>query len=176
VDYELNNELKDELRPNENIVLSCRATPLNHLAKSMPIVLFAIPWTAFALFWIAAASNFTLPNFSDGIDLFPLFGIPFLLIGIGMLLSPVIRYFKAHKIIYAITNQRALEYHKGRTSKTITYLKEDIGNIIRFENKYGNGSLFFTGNNDNRRQRVGFKGIKNVREAEMYISNLKSHS
>jgi hypothetical protein len=47
--------------------------------------LFGIPWTAFALFWTAGAAGFKFPVFNQGFDLFPLFGLPFILIGLGML-------------------------------------------------------------------------------------------
>jgi len=67
--------------------------------KSIPIVLFGIPWTAAALFWMALTSGFEMPNFNfkDGFDVFPLFGIPFVFIGLEMLSSPLRMIRKAKK-------------------------------------------------------------------------------
>ncbi len=51
--------------------------------------LFAIPWTSFAIFWTVMAACGTMQEAkqADGAGLFsvfPLFGLPFILIGCGM--------------------------------------------------------------------------------------------
>jgi len=64
---------------------------------------FAIPWTAFALFWMAMASQASW--------LFAMFGLPFVLIGLVMLFGPWLgpRLQRSGvTLVYAVTERRAL--------------------------------------------------------------------
>lgn len=73
------------------------------------MVLFGVPFTGFAIFWIATASGMFLGGAGEAgqggfFAFFPLFGIPFLLVGLGMLTSPYWMYRRALKTCYALTN------------------------------------------------------------------------
>ncbi len=60
--------------------------PARMALKMIPMVLFGVLWTGFSVFWMWGASGF---GQGDRIgSLFALFGLPFVLIGLGMLLSP----------------------------------------------------------------------------------------
>ncbi len=77
-----------ELEPGERVEWIEMPIPRFFTPASTAIFLFAIPWTAFAVFWICGAAGFKLPDFRQGgFELFPLFGVPFVLIGLAMLLS-----------------------------------------------------------------------------------------
>ena len=76
--------------------------------SSLPFVLFGIPFTAFAFFWIAVAGAFRFPGVPGPFGLFALFGIPFVIVGLGLLMSPFWMYLKARRTAYAITDRRAL--------------------------------------------------------------------
>ena len=167
------------MQPGEVVKWSSRPNPMSHLAATMAIFLFAIPWTAFSIFWIAGAAGFKIPDFKEGFDFFPLFGLPFLFIGIGMLSAPLFSYLRASKIIYVITNQRAFEMYCGRSKKVINFAPDDIGTVERTEKPDGSGHLYFSseikhGQRGQHRIRTGFRGIQDVRTAETFINNLKS--
>ncbi|MEL6109627.1 MAG: hypothetical protein AAFU85_26765, partial [Planctomycetota bacterium] len=65
-----------ELDHDERVLWSGMPKPKYFTKRAVGMVLFAIPWTAFALFWIAGAAGFKVPQFNNGADLFPLFGVP----------------------------------------------------------------------------------------------------
>ena len=69
--------LAAELRPGENILWQSSSDPRRSFRMGMVIMLFAVPWTAFAVFWMVKASQ--------GGAFFALFGVPFVLIGCAML-------------------------------------------------------------------------------------------
>ena len=120
-----------------------------------------------------------MPDFNEGFDFFPLFGLPFLFIGIGMLLSPYFNYLRAQRIVYVITNQRAFELYCGRWKKVKTYVAGDIGSIERTERPDGSGNLFFSKEihrtkNGTREVKVGFTGVEEVKKVEVYLNSLKA--
>lgn len=91
----LQDKVNNELDNDE--IIEWMYMPIPHYFKRMSLAmfLFAIPWTAFAFFWIYGASGFEMPDFSKGgASLFPLFGLPFVLVGIGMLSSSLWTYKK----------------------------------------------------------------------------------
>lgn len=171
-------EIQKELNHGEVMKWSGCPNPRAFAASSLAIFLFAIPWTAFSIFWIAAASGFQIPDFNNGFDFFPLFGLPFLFIGIGMLSSPIFKYLKAKKTVYVITNQRAFELYCGRLKKVKSYAPKEIGRIERTEKKDGSGNLYFAKeqmrtNHGSREIKLGFLGINDVKIAESRINRLK---
>src|SRR5688572_1960017 len=93
---DLDNRVHAELRDGERLVWVGQPHPGRASRAGIPMVLFGIPWTAFALFWMAGASGMLFGGFGNGgppgfggfLACFPLFGIPFVLIGIGLLTSP----------------------------------------------------------------------------------------
>lgn len=135
--------LSQEMRDGEKVVWQgmklARIEP-----KGFAIWLFAIPWTAFALFWTAMASLATVAT-DDSIGIlgwaFPLFGTPFILIGVGMLAIPFVPYFQRGRILFAVTNQRVLELGMGRDLTVKSIPASRIGDIVRRESGDGTGSV-----------------------------------
>ena len=144
--------------------------------------LFAIPWTAFSIFWICGASGFKMPDFSNGAGLFPLFGVPFVLIGVGMLSSPLWAYRKASKTVYAITDRRAITFDGGRSTTVRSYLPEKLKDIYRKEKKDGSGDVVIVrkawhdSDGDRRSEELGFLRIANPREVEDMLNQLAATS
>ena len=131
---------------------------------------FAIPWTAFSVFWMAGASGFKIPQFNQGSDFFPLFGLPFFLIGIGMLSSPWWAYRKQLKTVFLITDRRVITIHGGRTSTVRSYLPENLKDIFRREHKDGTGDVIFS-----RTEWRDVDGDKHVHDHGFFrIQNAKS--
>lgn len=115
----LQSELERELAPGERVVWSGQPLPGRYNRGSWALVLFGIPWTGFAVFWTTMAFVGTQSMkgddpMSNGFRwFFPLFGVPFILIGLGMLSSPWWGRRKAAGVLYAITDRRALIFEPG---------------------------------------------------------------
>ncbi|MEW6207400.1 MAG: hypothetical protein AB1631_03470 [Acidobacteriota bacterium] len=179
IDYDLQMKTQDEMEAGERLLWSDQPDPKRLSRRAILISLFGIPWTAFALFWVVAAAGFRLPDFSsfsDGFQaVFPLFGIPFVLIGMGMLAAPLWAYRSAKRTVYAITNRRALVISFGRAKKVQSYFEQDIGDINRTERADGSGNLIFraeetTDNRGNvRLNQIGFFGVRDVRQVERIL-------
>jgi hypothetical protein len=172
----------NEVSPDgESVLWFGQPNPVRLAITSLPIFIFAIPWTAFALFWMYGASGFKFPlDFSEGgFSFFPLFGVPFVLIGFAMLSSPLFAYTKAFRTIYIVTNKSLRIVTMGRAKKVERYTPADIGNVQRKEKADGSGDLVFRENisydssNKRRSTPVGFYGIQNVRTVEQHIVQLR---
>lgn len=114
--------------------------------KAFAIYLFAVPWTAFALFWTAMASFGVSAMEDEGPAgwmawAFPLFGVPFVLVGIAMLSTPFIPLWQRGKVVYAITNRRILRLSLGRSLNVKSVPSERLGLVDRHETRLGHGSL-----------------------------------
>ena len=90
IPLKLQEIVQRELDRDERVGMKHNAKPKFFSGPAFGFFLFAIPWTAFSVFWMAGAAGFKIPQFKNGEDLFPLFGIPFFLIGIGLLSSPAV--------------------------------------------------------------------------------------
>jgi len=85
----------------EKPIWSGRPSPIAYARrKGTRTFLLGIPFLAFALFWVAKAS--------EAPGAFWLFGIPFVLVGCGLVLSPLWFYFRAGRTTYALTSTRAI--------------------------------------------------------------------
>jgi hypothetical protein len=171
---------QDEIQPNESLAWSAAPAPSRISRKSLPIMLFGIPWTAFAVFWICAASGFKFPDFTQASGLFPLFGVPFVLIGIGMLSSPIWLRRKSTHTGYYITNRRALliEKHLFRGYKVRSFYPRDLRNLERIQLPDGSGDIILdrayrpNGNGGRNVIEIGFFGIPDARSVELLLQRL----
>ncbi|MBT8389756.1 MAG: hypothetical protein HKM91_04380 [Altererythrobacter sp.] len=135
--------LSREMRSGERVVWQGRQ--IARVASSgFGIYFFAIPWTAFALFWTAMAS-WGASEMQSGTGAlswaFPLFGVPFILVGLGMLSAPFLPLFNKGKVLFAVTNQRLIRIRLGRKLVTKSVPARRIGPVERSENRDGIGSL-----------------------------------
>lgn len=152
-------------------------------AKSLPIVLFAIPWTAFALFWMAGAAGFRMPDLTNLPRLaFSLFGIPFVLIGFGMLSAPYWMMRKAKKTAYVLTTARAIIFSGGFSTTVRSFAPDRLTDLQRKQRADGSGDLVFertlSYNNDGGRRTtdVGFLAIPDVKGVEDRVRQLAAGS
>ncbi len=171
-----------ELNHREKITWIGTPIPKRFAVASIPIVLFGIPWTAFALFWMVGASGFQIPDFKDGFDLFPLFGIPFVLIGFGMLSSPFWMMLKAKKTVYVITTARAITFDGGFSTTIRSFSPDRLTDLQRKQRSDGSGDLIFErkrsyGRSGNRRTTDhGFLAIPDVKTVENLVRQLVEKS
>jgi hypothetical protein len=174
----LTARLNSELKPGEVAAWVGQPDPAKYMRAGFIIWSFFIPWTAFALFWMAGASGFKVPDFSNGWSFFPLFGLPFLLIGIGGLSAPFWLRRKAANMLYVVTNQRAFSLEGARSYTVRSYSPRQLTRITRKENPDGSGDLVieFTAYKDSdgdyRQRGNGFYAIPDVREVERLLEKL----
>lgn len=176
---ELEDKVKRELESGERVLWMEQPIPRYFTAMSTGAFLFAIPWTAFAIFWICGASGFKLPDFSKGgFSLFPLFGVPFFLIGIGMLSAPLWAYRKTFKTIYVITNRRAITFDAGWTTTIRSYPPGRLQNIHRKEKRDGTGDVVlgqrvWSGSEGGQQAMdLGFLNIRDPKTVEQMLRKL----
>jgi hypothetical protein len=179
IPHELRNFVERELEPDEQTVWMEMPTARFFTPGAAGMFIFAIFWTSFAIFWTFGAAGFKIPDFKDGADFFPLFGLPFILIGIGLLSTPVWFYKKAKRTVYVITDRRAIIFDGGwRTSTIRSYPPRKLHNIFRRERRDGSGSVIleriaqYDNDNQNMREEYGFMNIRNVREVERMLREL----
>lgn len=141
--------LATALTPGERVRWAGRPRASGMLG-SFGIYLFAIPWTAFALFWetmalmpILGSSQTTMPalmKYGFGI-VFPLFGIPFVVIGFGMLAAPFWGMARAKRTIHAVTDRRLLTIVRGRKTDVKSAFIDRIGPVERRSGRDGSGTI-----------------------------------
>ena len=171
IPYKLEERIQRELEPRERVEWKEMPTPHYFSGTSTGAFLFAIPWTAFALFWMFGASQ-------SGSIAFTSFGIPFVLIGIGMLSSPIWTYRKSLNTIYVITDRRAITFDGGRSLTIRSYEPERLQNVFRKERKDGSGDVIIAhkewrdSDGDKQREELGFIRIKDAKKVELILKNL----
>jgi hypothetical protein len=150
------------------------------------IWLFAVPWTVFALFWESMA---LMPWFAStktpsditwtfGIVM-PIFGIPFIVIGFGMLASPFWIMAKAKSTVHALTDKRLLTIVTGRSTKVTEVAINRTGPVETKIGPDGAGSFkvqtgsHMDSDGDRITDRFEFAGIDNVAELERQFRMLK---
>jgi hypothetical protein len=179
----LKNRVQGELDQDEQLLWIGQPQPGRMARKAIPLMIFGIPFTAFALFWMTMASGILFvggnADFGPGIFLlcFPLFGIPFVVVGLGLLTAPFWAYRNAGRTCYAVTSKRVILWEAGWFgSITVrSYLPPELTKIFRREHSDGTGDLIFEEYYTyGRRGRShlnhrGFLAIERVREIEELI-------
>ena len=143
--------------------------------------LFGIPFLAFSVFWTLGASGrlegFRSKGGQSAPTFFILWGLMFVAIGLGLILSPVFAALKAERVYYVLTNKRAVIFEKLLTLK-ITSLERE--SLVGFERaSYGDqqGDIVFRrtviGTGKGRREQVvGFLGLDSFQEVEASLRKL----
>ncbi len=166
-----------EVQSGERIIWLDQPIPKRMARTTTPIVVFGIPWTAFAIFWIAGASGFKLPDFSHATGLFPLFGLPFVLIGFGMLSSPFWARRAARRSIYVLTDRRAIVIQGSWRDqvRVRSFERHGLTDLQRKQNADGSGDLIFCrdvrrdSDGDRQSKDVGFLAILDVKKVEEMV-------
>ncbi len=147
--------------------------------KKLPLFFFGIPFTAFALFWMISVGTMLNKSFGNFVNYFALFGLPFLIIGIFMLLSPFIASLIAKKSIYIITDRRAIIFNKTIFSNNVkSYYPKDLSNIETNQKGEDEGDIIFSSETRRGSERsyevpIGFWGVKNFNDGKKLLKELK---
>jgi hypothetical protein len=150
LNLELQTELQPFLFPNERLIwIGQPEKGLRFQTKDWFITMFMIFWTGFSVFWTVMASATGGP--------FGLFGIPFMCVGVYMLVGRF--FYDAHlrdKMIYGVTNQRILIREGVFSRETKSYNIHDLPCLDLVQNDGNKGSILFdkemeTGSGKHRR-------------------------
>ena len=177
--------LQNELQPGERVAWIGQPIPGRFARRGILIAIFGIPFTAFALFWTVTAAFGTSHIGNPGgpaqlFRLFPLFGLPFVLAGLGLLSSPYWLHRKARRTAYVITDRRAVIFDPGfgRSSTIRSFEPDRLHDLRRVQNSDGTGDLVFErqwrtdGEGSRQSTDIGFLAIPNVQEVEGYVRTL----
>ena len=182
---ELRRKIDNELQPEEFIRWVDQPIPRFFTAASIGSILFGIPWTSVAIFWMWVASGSKLPDLREGLQpqhLFPLFGLPFVFIGFAMLSSPIWEWQAARKTVYLVTDKRAISIQGGWSTTIRSYLSDQLKDIYRKERADGTGDVIISirrwkdSDGDNRNEEIGFLGVRNPREVENILKQLAQNN
>jgi hypothetical protein len=200
----LQSLLRDEIPQGERVKWVGTPQPSSgFLWITLPLILFAVFDVGFALFWMAMASGiFDGGPLQNERLIFAAFGIPFLLIGVSMLTSPLWLRRRLQKsaenTLYVITDRRAVVFNGGYYGsgglammiagvmrfanpgiKVQSYTPDRLLNIERTEREDGTGNVLFGEselnyqvNNRPATLRTGFYSIADVREADRLLKEL----
>jgi hypothetical protein len=163
-----------QIDAGERLLWSGTPAPGEAASAALPATLIGVPFTGFAAFWIWSAWSMA-PQAPGPFKFFPLFGVPFALIGLGMMLGPLWAWLRARNTVYALTERRAVIIVNGGGGGISSYARADMGELTRIERADGSGTVFFairtstTSRGFVKNTRVGFIGIPDVRNVERLI-------
>jgi hypothetical protein len=175
---------QSELQPGESLNWTGVANPVRAAFAALPAALFGIPFAGFAAFWITTAYHGTHAMhksgnaFTGAFNFFPLFGVPFLLIGLGIILAPLWAYLKGQSTVYAVTNQRVMVISGSGTRSVKSCTPADIVSVDHRERSDGSGDVLIRttaqirSNNSISQVTVALCGVPNVKEVARQVMNL----
>jgi hypothetical protein len=179
----------------EKLLWAARPDVRIMMLMSCGIWIFAIPWTAFALFWESMVLGPVLADWlgyevggmkptgnalQSMMWVMGLFGLPFVLVGFGMLLAPYFVWRKGRRTVYVLTDKRLAILTAGRTIEIKNIIPSTIEFITRKEGPDGRGSLklsfgFARDSDGDRVERAETLGIiDDVRSVEAMLINVKA--
>jgi len=191
---EVDSAVRNELRDGEELWYAGMPSPSRMGRKMWPIAIFGLCFGGFAAFWItmaaagvwfgaAKSTEDTGSKVAAGVFmLFPLFGLPFLLVGLAMISSPFWVGRKARRTACCVTNQRAMQIVCGRSIKVQSWSAADLDEISKEIHPDGTGSLTFSSSmvrgpkGGVRDVTQGFSGIPDPRACEDALLALKETS
>ena len=167
------DEVEREMRAGEKAQWVGYPIPTKFAIKEgMMSFLWGIPWTTFCIFWESMAIK-------SGTLFMPLWGIPFIIIGLYLLTSPLWEYLRARRTVYVVSNQRLLILNGLLRPSRRSFAPPDIGSVEVDAGYDGIGSIIFSRERESDGEggwnvkKIGFKAIPHVREAEEHIVQLK---
>lgn len=191
LDPDVRNRINAELQTGERLLWAAQPIPALYARSAWPMMLFGLVFTGFSLFWIGGAAGMLW--FSDhgpvhegfGIgrifSCFPLFGLPFFAVGMGLVTSPIWMRRAARRSIYAVTDRRAIVC-QGRAWGGVeirSFGPGDLTAMTRIERGNGAGDLIFRegysesfdseGHRTSNRKVIGFVAVEGVHDVEHLV-------
>lgn len=177
---------QSELESGESLVWSGTADPRRAAISAFPAALFGIPFAGFALFWMSQAFRATRAMagnshnaFVSGFKIFPLFGIPFFLVGLAVMLAPLWAFLTGRNTVYAVTNRRVMVISGTKSRAVKSFMPADIAGVEHRERPDGSGDIVLMtnmlqrrGNNMSTQMKVPLCGIPNVKQVAEQVMAL----
>ena len=139
--------LSPELGSGERLLWSGRPRGgLRLRPQDVVLIPFSLLWGGFAIFWEIMALSTTAKAPAPFRFLFPLFGLPFVMIGLYMIVGRF--FFEARaraRTIYGVTNQRILIVGGARGAQTRSLELSAIPELSLVQHKDGTGTITFGG-------------------------------
>jgi hypothetical protein len=168
-----------ELQARENVIWSAQPGLRRFVVQGLAVAAFGAVWTALILLGIWQFIGFWGGGPVVPFDIATLvLGIPFLLIGLGLLSAPYWAIRKARRTAYALTGRRVLIVERTTWSRTVRSCEfAQLGRMVRRENSAGRGDLILQeifdrgGDGQLYIKEIGLFGLTNVREVEKLIKD-----
>jgi hypothetical protein len=164
--------VEGELREGEHVTWIDQPIASRFLWTALPTLIFAVPWTAFSLFWTWSAYAMTRGRGAAGLA-FAAFGLPFVLAGLGMFTSPYWIRRAAQRTLYVLTDRRAIILvPTWRGIRERSFEPAQLHDLRRTQRADGSGDLVFTteltGYTRGRplATAIGFQAVPDVRGVE----------
>lgn len=164
--------IQPELDSDERVMWVRRPNARREAMKSLPILIFAIPWTSGSLsFLLRSLERGWFENLFIG---------TFVAVGVAMLLSPLWVYATSSRTVYAITDRRVIIVSSVTSKKVQTYRAEELSELTRTEFANGCGDLTFArqrvkqSDSPDQYRDVKLIGISDVRRVEAILRALKA--
>lgn len=181
---------QSELQSGESLSWTGVADPGRAALGSLPAAIFGIPFAGFALFWMSMAFRAThamnkSPHnaFTSGFSVFPIFGVPFLLIGLGITLMPLWAFLTAKRTVYAVTNRRVMLITGSKSRSVQSFTPADIASVAHRERPDGSGDIVLMTNTLQRRNnnmatpmKVSLCGVPNVKQVAEQVMALHTQA
>lgn len=169
-----------ELERGERITWMGMPRAVYFTPMAMGSFVFGVPWTAFAIFWTVAAAwgAKNVQGAPGAFDIFPLFGLPFVLAGFGMLSAPLWAHWKAKRTVYVITDRRAITFEGGHSTVIRSYPPEKLTDVYRREKPDRSGDVLIArrawrdSEGDRQTEELGLLRVSNAREVEQLLKQL----
>lgn len=126
---------RSEMRPHERLIWADRPIVSVRRLPDLGRILFGFIFGGFAVFWTSAA--WLASRGTDDVffgTLFPLFGLPFIAVGVGIAVSGMKSWSERGGTVYALSDQRVLIV-STRSRRTVRWL--DLKAIRGVERKDG---------------------------------------
>ena len=178
--FRLQELVNDELAEDENIEWIGKPIPTRFALKAIPHVLVGLIWIGFALYWAPPTGKFKLVPLDNSFDLFTLIGYVSIIVGMGIVCSPVWMLWKARRTAYVLTNKRAILFDGVWSTEIRSYWPANLKNLRRTQNSDGSGDLIFDRelnvDNDGKKKIVnrGFIAIRNVKKVEERVRQISN--
>jgi hypothetical protein len=155
-----------EMRGGEKLLWAAKPGAMGLARAEIGRALIGIPFLAFALYWTwsAGAKNW-LAGQDNPAGFFPLFGLIFIVVGVGFVLSPLWAAIRARWIVYAVSDRRAVIITRFPTRRVQSFTPQYMEGLERIERGDGSGDLILRREYTSSRRRssqlrrIGFFGI-----------------
>ena len=180
---ELMAKVEAQLKPDEKIVWQGQPIGDRLARRSVPSAIMGLFFTSFALFCLVMAVKFRPPHLAPPVDFASLFPVIFtglfVLIGLRMLLSPLAKRRGALKIVYVLTDRRALVLDaSGFALKVRSYTPAMMQDLSTVQNTDGSGDVIMESvlrsdpEGGNHTVHYGFIAVASVKEVEAMVRKL----